>query len=73
VCNFTQVVRENYRIGLPKEGKLLSIFNGDAIIYGGSGVENPNKLTADVLPYDGRDYSIALLLPPLSVMVYKFV
>ncbi|MBP6759286.1 MAG: 1,4-alpha-glucan branching protein GlgB, partial [Flavobacterium sp.] len=45
VCNFTQVVRKNYRIGLPKKGKLAEIFNSDAIIYGGSGVKNPNKLT----------------------------
>ena len=72
VCNFTQVVRENYRIGLPKKAKLTEIFNSDAIIYGGSGVVNPNKLTVDALPYDGRDYSIELLLPPLSVTVYKF-
>jgi 1,4-alpha-glucan branching enzyme len=72
VCNFTQVVRENYRIGLPKKGKLTEIFNSDAIIYGGSGVKNPNKLTVDALPYDGRDYSVELLLPPLSVTVYKF-
>jgi 1,4-alpha-glucan branching enzyme len=72
VCNFTQVVRKNYRIGLPKKGKLTEIFNSDAIIYGGSGVKNPNKLTVDALPYDGRDYSIELLLPPLSVTVYKF-
>ena len=72
VCNFTQVVRKNYRIGLPKKGKLTEIFNSDAIIYGGSGVVNPNKLTVEALPYDGRDYSVALLLPPLSVTVYKF-
>ncbi len=72
VCNFTQVVRQNYRIGLPKKGKFAEIFNSDAIIYGGSGVKNPNKLTVEALPYDGRDYSIELLLPPLSVTVYKF-
>ena len=61
-----------YRIGLPKKGKLTEIFNSDAIIYGGSGVINPNKLTVEALPYDGRDYSTELLLPPLSVTVYKF-
>ena len=72
VCNFTQVVRENYRIGLPKKGKLTEIFNSDAIIYGGSGAKNSNKLTVEALPYDGRDYSVELLLPPLSVTVYKF-
>jgi 1,4-alpha-glucan branching enzyme len=72
VCNFTQVVRQDYRIGLPKKGKLTEIFNSDAAVYGGSGVKNPNKLTVEALPYDGRDYSIELLLPPLSVTVYKY-
>ena len=72
VCNFTQVVHQNYRIGVPKKGKLTEIFNSDATIYGGSGVKNPNKLTVEAMPYDGRDYSIELLLPPLSVTVYKY-
>ncbi|MBP6182556.1 1,4-alpha-glucan branching protein GlgB [Flavobacterium sp.] len=71
VCNFTQVVRSNYRIGLPKKGKLTEIFNSDATDYGGSGVSNPKKITIEALPYDGRDYSIELLLPPLSVTVFK--
>ena len=72
VCNFTQVVRQDYRIGLPKKVKFTEIFNSDAAVYGGSGVKNPNKLTVEALPYDGRDYSIELLLPPLSVTVYKY-
>ena len=72
VCNFTQVIRSKYRIGLPKKGKLVAIFNSDAEIYGGSGVSNPTKLNIEASPYDGREYSIELVLPPLSVMVFKF-
>jgi 1,4-alpha-glucan branching enzyme len=71
VCNFTQVVRPNYRIGLPRKGKLAEIFNSDAANYGGSGVSNPKKIAIEALPYDGRDYSAELLLPPLSVTVLK--
>ena len=71
VCNFTQVVRENYRIGLPRKGKLTEIFNSDATIYGGSGVTNVNKPAIESSPYDGRDYSAELLLPPLSVTVFR--
>nr|WP_199001678.1 1,4-alpha-glucan branching protein GlgB [Flavobacterium sp. ASV13] len=73
VCNFTQVVRENYRIGIPKKGKLKEIFNSDAAIYGGSGVTNAQILNTESKPYDGRDFSVELLLPPLSVTVYSFV
>ena len=72
VCNFTQVVREKYRIGLPQKGKLEEIFNSDAAIYGGSGVLNSSELTIEASPNDGREYSAALTLPPLSVTVYKF-
>jgi 1,4-alpha-glucan branching enzyme len=71
VCNFTQIVRSNYRIGLPKKGKLTEIFNSDASNYGGSGVSNSKKIVIEAMPYDGRDYSTELLLPPLSVTVFK--
>jgi 1,4-alpha-glucan branching enzyme len=73
VCNFTQVVRENYRIGIPKKGQLEEIFNSDAVIYGGGGVGNGKSLKIDSTPYDGRDFSVELILPPLSVTVYSFV
>jgi 1,4-alpha-glucan branching enzyme len=71
VCNFTPVVRKNYRIGLPKKGKLVEIFNSDAEVFGGSGVTNSGKLTIENSPYDGRDYSIELDLAPLAVMVFR--
>jgi 1,4-alpha-glucan branching enzyme len=31
------------------------------------------KLVIDASPYDGRDYSIELQLPPLSVTVFKIL
>lgn len=72
-CNFTQVIRENYKIGIPKKGKLKEIFNSDAAIYGGSGVGNSNVLKVESVLYDGRDFSVELTLPPLSVTVYSFI
>ncbi|WGK94277.1 MULTISPECIES: 1,4-alpha-glucan branching protein GlgB [Flavobacterium] len=71
VCNFTPVVRQNYRIGLPRKGKLVEIFNSDAEVFGGSGVANSGKLTIESSPYDGRDYSIELDLAPLALMVFR--
>ena len=71
VCNFTQIIRPNYRIGQPRKGKLTEIFNSDATIYGGSGVANSKKITIEAVPYDGRDYSVELTLAPLSVSVFK--
>ena len=71
ICNFTPIVRTNYRIGLPRNGNLTSVFNSDALSYGGSGVETLGELTIESTPYDGREYSIELILPPLSVIIYK--
>ncbi|RZJ49946.1 MAG: 1,4-alpha-glucan branching protein GlgB, partial [Chryseobacterium sp.] len=71
VCNFTQVVRENYRIGIPQKGKLIQIFNSDASVYGGSDVGNSQNLKIETSPYNGRDFSAELILPPLSVTVYS--
>ncbi|MFH6998567.1 1,4-alpha-glucan branching protein GlgB [Flavobacterium sp. FlaQc-57] len=72
VCNFTQIVRENYRIGLPQKGKLQEIFNSDAKVYGGSGIGNFKLIKIESTPYDGREYSAELILAPLSVAIFSF-
>jgi 1,4-alpha-glucan branching enzyme len=71
VCNFTQIIRENYRIGVPRNGELIEILNSDAKVYGGSGVYNADNILIEAVPYDGRDYSAALILAPLSVSVFR--
>ena len=71
VCNFTQIVREKYRIGIPRKGKLNEIFNSDSENYGGSGVSNSQKIKIEASPYDGKDFSTELILPPLSVIAFK--
>ncbi|MCR5863093.1 1,4-alpha-glucan branching protein GlgB [Flavobacterium sp. J372] len=65
VCNMTPVIRENYRIGIPAEGKLKEIFNSDDEDFGGSGVKN-KKLKTDMIPWNGRPFSAAMTLPPLG-------
>ena len=71
VCNFTPVVRTNYRIGVPTKGKLTEIFNSDATMYAGSGVSNAKPIKIDAESWNGREFSAALVLPPLSVIVFK--
>ena len=73
VCNFTPIVRSDYRIGLPKSGQLMEIFNSDAVNYEGSGIFNTDKTTVEEIPYDGRSHSTTLVLPALSVVVFKWV
>jgi 1,4-alpha-glucan branching enzyme len=70
VCNFTPVVRENYRIGVPFEGGWEEILNSDDQAFGGSGIRNSN-IEAMTAPIHGRPYSMAVTLPPLAVLYLK--
>ena len=68
VCNFTPVVRHNYLIGTPRGGVWNERLNSDAKIYGGSGVGNLGEVEAAPVSCHGRRYSLALTLPPLSIL-----
>ncbi|MGQ2984665.1 1,4-alpha-glucan branching protein GlgB [Flavobacterium sp.] len=70
VCNMTPVIREDYRIGIPVSGKLKEIFNSDATEFGGSGVTN-KKLKVEAITWNGREFSAAMTLPPLGVIVFS--
>ncbi len=69
VCNFTPVVREGYRIGVPRAQAYREIFNGDSHHYGGSDVGNLGSVAVDDIPSHGRDASISLRLPPLATVL----
>ncbi|MEO0059475.1 MAG: 1,4-alpha-glucan branching protein GlgB [Bacteroidota bacterium] len=71
ICNFTPIVRGNYRIGATKKGKLTQIFNSDAVIYAGSGVTNLKPIKTEDSPWNGRENSAEVILAPLSVTVFK--
>ncbi|APY10945.1 1,4-alpha-glucan branching enzyme [Seonamhaeicola sp. S2-3] len=71
VCNFTPTVRENYKIGVPNKAKIKEIFNSDAKKYGGSGVSNPRQITAKKDPWNGKEYSAEITLPPLAITVFQ--
>src|SRR5215469_1503062 len=69
VCNFTPVVRRNYRVGVPKEGFWKEVLNSDAPLYGGSGQGNFGGLHTVPLPIHGHPYSLNMTLPPLGIVV----
>ena len=71
VCNFTAEIRKGYKIGMPRKGKLKEIFNSDAKIYGGSGVNNPRQITVKKKERDGKPYSAEITLSPLAIAVFK--
>jgi 1,4-alpha-glucan branching enzyme len=71
VCNFTPVVRQNYRVGVPLDCYWKEILNSDAVLYGGSGQGNLGGLAAAPLPIHGRPFSLNMTLPPLGIVVFQ--
>jgi len=71
VCNFTPVPRPGYRVGLPINVRYQEILNSDRPEYGGSGIGNPTTITAEAIPWQSCQYSAALNLPPLGVIMLK--
>ncbi|AHY45476.1 1,4-alpha-glucan branching enzyme [Rubrobacter radiotolerans] len=70
VCNFTPVVRERYRIGVPEADLYTELLNTDAPEFGGSGVSN-GRIAVEALPEHGREHSVNLTLPPLATLLLQ--
>lgn len=73
ICNFTPVLYENFKVGVPYNGKYKEIFNSDAEAFGGSGHGNPRQKRAKAVPWDGREYSVSIEVPPLGISVFKYI
>lgn len=71
VCNFTPLVRDNYRVGAPVSKEWKEIFNSDDTAYWGSGVSNSKTIKTEPTAWNGRKQSIQLILPPLGLTVLK--
>lgn len=71
-CNMTPVPRENYKMGVPRKGKLKEIFNSNLKKYFGSG-EYKNKVqSTKPESWQFRDNSIDINIPPLGAVVLKY-
>jgi len=71
VLNWTPVVREHYRVGVPHPGRYEELLNSDAELYGGSNAGNAGGVEADPIERHGRPYSLDLTLPPLAGLILK--
>ena len=68
VCNFCPVQRENYRIGVPQSGSYKEVFSTENKSFGGSGVTNGTVKADAKYPMHGKEQSVSLTLPALSVI-----
>ncbi|EME70890.1 glycogen branching enzyme [Paramagnetospirillum caucaseum] len=69
--NYTPMVRESYRVGVPEPGWYRELLNTDSEWYGGANIHNGGGVQAEEVPWHGHSWSIRLRLPPLSTCVFK--
>ncbi len=71
ILNFTPVVRENYRIGVPYEGHYEELLNSDSSYYNGSNIGNDDPIISEEKPWMDKDHSISITLPPLAGLIIR--
>ena len=71
VCNFCPVLRENYRLGLPKQGWYVPVLNTDDEAFGGYGFA-PETVRTEKKPSHGQMQSGLFRVPPMSVCFYQY-
>jgi 1,4-alpha-glucan branching enzyme len=72
VCNFTPIPRENYRLGVPKAGKILEVFNSNHKDFYGTGDFKKQVLTTSNKTCHSRKNSIQIKIPPLAMLAFKY-
>ena len=71
LLNFTPVLREGYRIGVPLVGDYIELFNSDASCYGGSNQGNGMGLKTEAIAWMNQAQSILVTLPPLAGVILQ--
>lgn len=71
VCNFTPVIRESYKIGVPTAGTYKQILNSDAAKYGGSDFGAMDITETVEEKHHGRENALEIILPPLATVIFK--
>ncbi|MEU8762184.1 1,4-alpha-glucan branching enzyme [Streptomyces sp. NPDC048659] len=69
VCNFSPVVRHDYRLGVPDSfAAWAEVLNTDAARYGGGDVVGTDPVKTESVPWHGRSASLRMTLPPLATV-----
>lgn len=71
VANFADV-RQEFRVGVPCEGKYKEIFNTDDRNYGGSGCVNKKVCETLDREWDGKPCAIDMVSAPLSISIFSY-
>jgi len=71
-ANMTPIPRTDYKTGVPNQGKLKEIFNSDLKKYHGSGTFKNKISETKEEPWQFRDFSVNITIPPLGLVVFKY-
>lgn len=71
VCNFTPIPRHAYVVGVPKAGSWTRLLESDHSDFGGSGVCNPNEVSAWSEQRGVFAACLRLDLPPLGIVFLR--
>jgi len=71
VLNFTPVVRNDFRVGVPAAGVYRELLNSEASLYGGGNVGNSGTVHASPDSRHGYPHSLSLTLPPLAAVLLR--
>lgn len=72
VCNFSPLVYENHKIGVPYPGKYKEVFNSDKKEFGGTGMVNPRVKPSKKEECDDRVNSISIKVPPMGITIFSY-
>ncbi len=71
VMNCTPVTYDNYRIGVEGDYMYEELINSDKDIYNGSDRVNPIPITVQDVPWQNKERSILMTVPPLGISVLR--
>ena len=71
ICNFTESVYHDYKVGVPLNTTYKEVLNSDATTYGGSGQVNRYKIPAIGEPVHGKPYHVAIIIPPFAITILR--
>ena len=70
VTNFTPVVRQDFRLGVPEPGNYRELINTDLQQYGGTNIYNPDIVASEAGTH-GRTHSISVTIPALATLILE--
>jgi 1,4-alpha-glucan branching enzyme len=71
VCNFTNKVYHDYKVGVPLFAAYREIINSDAVEFGGWGNINAKPIAAIKEPFHGKPYHIRMTIPPFGISILR--